>query len=268
MAVDDRRRALLRAVALATVGTLVPRPVRAAVAVPPALRQSRFRSTVIGTTQVGEPLTLYQVGKGPCRVLILGGQHGGPEWNTAELARLLLSFFVEWPRELPPSVTLDVLPLANPDGLRLDSRQFLSGVDPNRNWGTADWTPDSFDSDGQFCPGLGGPAPFSEPETHALASLVLRRRPTLVINYHSAGSFLIGDSDGPSGELASAYARASGYWWPTDGAPLFAYSTTGTVDDWLGALGIPNLFVELTAYDDVELERNLEGVRSAIAQLA
>src|SRR3712207_2826350 len=170
----------------------MPRAARASAPGPPVLRRSTFRSTVIGTTQAGQPLTLYQVGRGPRRVLLIGGQHGGPEWNTVELTRLLLSFFVEWPGELSPSLTVCVLMLANPDGLDLNSRQLLSGVDPNRNWRTPNWAPDAYDSDGQFLAGLGGPRPFSEPETRALSTWVLRRPPALVVNYHSAGGFILG----------------------------------------------------------------------------
>ena len=49
------------------------------------------RAVVIGTSQRGVPLTLYQLGDGAQRVLILGGQHGGPEENTVELASALLA---------------------------------------------------------------------------------------------------------------------------------------------------------------------------------
>ena len=42
------------------------------------------------------------------------------------------------------------MPVANPDGLADGSRQFLSGVDPNRNWGGSDWRSDAFDSNAVF----------------------------------------------------------------------------------------------------------------------
>jgi hypothetical protein len=89
----------------------------------------------------------------------------------------------------------------------------------------------------------------------------------LVINYHSAGGFVLGDVEGRSGELAATYARASNYWWPASGLYPFAYPATGTMDAWLGMIRVPNLFVELTDFADVELERNLAGLRAVIAQL-
>ena len=73
--------------------------------------------TVIGTSQDGAPLTLYQLGEGSRRVLLIGGQHGGPEENTVELASGLLEYFSRNPAEVPPGIELDILPVANPDGL-------------------------------------------------------------------------------------------------------------------------------------------------------
>jgi zinc carboxypeptidase len=137
----------------------------------PALAETR--SSVIGTSQNGQPLTLYQLGSGPKRVLLIGGQHGGPEANTVELVDALLDYFDANPDAIPSGIELDILPIANPDGLSAGSRQFTDGVDPDRNWGGGDWRTDAFDSNAVFRPGLGGPGPFSEPETQALANWVL-----------------------------------------------------------------------------------------------
>src|SRR4051812_32826664 len=95
-------------------------------------------STTIGVSQAGTPLVLYTLGQGPKRVLILGGQHGGPEVNTVQLVSGLLDYFISQPEQLPPAIELNVLLVANPDGLANGSRQFLDGVDPNRNWGGSD----------------------------------------------------------------------------------------------------------------------------------
>ena len=165
-------------------------------------------------SQGGAPLTLYQLGSGPRRVLIMGGQHGGPERNTVELVESMLDYFSANPEELPAGLELDIMTAANPDGLAAGSRQFLSGVDPNRNWGGGDWRADAYDSNALFRVGLGGSEPFSEQETRALADWVLAVRPALVVNYHSAGGFMFGPRDGAPGELAATYAQESGYNWP------------------------------------------------------
>src|SRR5207237_8213280 len=62
------------------------------------------RQTVIGTSQAGAPLTLYELGDGPQRVLVLGGQHGGPEANTVELANGLLEYFDGSPSVVPHGI--------------------------------------------------------------------------------------------------------------------------------------------------------------------
>src|SRR5215207_1744217 len=195
--------------------------------------QAEALPTTIGVSQGGEPLVVHHLGTSSRRVLVLGGQHGGPERNTVELAEAILEFFTANPEALPSGVALDVITVANPDGLNVGSRQFLSGVDPNRNWGGTDWRSDAFDSNARYTTGLGGFEPFSEIETRALADWVLAVRPALVVNYHSAGGFMFGPREALPGELASTYAEVSGYPWPTGGAggvsPL-AYRASGSMN--------------------------------------
>jgi hypothetical protein len=219
----------------------------------------------IGTSQAGVPLTVHQLGSGAGRVLILGGQHGGPERNTVELVDAILDYFSTTPEALPAGIGLDVLTEANPDGLAIGSRQFVSGVDPNRNWGGTDWRSDAFDSNARFRIGLGGPEPFSEPETRALADWVLATRPALVINYHSAGGFLFGAS-----EFAAMYAEASGYARPTPGSgrsPL-GYAASGSMNVWLRETGIPAILVELSTPWYPEVDRNLSALQAVLRRLA
>jgi hypothetical protein len=259
-------RIRLNALRLACAGGLL-----LAAAVWPASAGAEPRSRVIGTSQAGVPLQVYQLGSGATRVLILGGQHGGPEENTVELVGALLEYFVANPGDIPASLELDILPVANPDGLASGSRQFLSGVDPDRNWGSPDWQADAWDSNAVFRPGLGGPEPFSEPETRALADWVLANRPAFIANYHSAGGFMFGGRDGLAGELSSVYAAASGYWWPQPGAggqrsPL-PYTATGSMNAWLRQVGVPAILVELTTPRSTEVERNLAGLEAVLSVL-
>lgn len=227
--------------------------------------------TTIGVSQAGEPLDVFHLGSGRARVLVLGGQHGGPEVNTVRLVRALLAFFQENPSDIPAGVSLDILPVGNPDGVAYGTRLFRSGVDPNRNWGGAEWQTDAWDSNAAFRLGLGGPEPFSEPETRALAEYVLRTRPALVVNYHSAGAFMFG-----SGDIGQAYEDGSGYWRPGGGAPgpggrtssPLSYRATGSMNAWLRQNGIDNILVELATPSSIELERNLAGLKAALALVA
>lgn len=225
---------------------------------------------VIGYSQGGQPLAIEHLGNGPTHVLIVGGQHGGPERNTVELVEGLYDYFSSNLEQIPAGIGLDVLPDANPDGVASGSRQFLSGVDPNRNWGGPDWRSDAYDSNARFRVGLGGPEPFSEQETRALADWVLRVKPALVIDYHSAGSFMFGGRDGLAGDMSSAYADASGYAWPQPGrgsSPL-PYSASGSMNVWLRDVGVPGILVELSTPNTPEIGRNLAGLKAAIGVLA
>src|SRR5207248_10596063 len=108
----------------------------------PTLRAGRAQETpawtAIGFSQAGLPLVVHHLGRGATRLFLLGGQHGGPEANTTALARALLEHFGDHPEELPDGLGLDVMPLGNPDGTAARTRQYLDGVDPNRNWGGSD----------------------------------------------------------------------------------------------------------------------------------
>lgn len=230
------------------------------------------RSVDIGTSQNGVPITLYQLGSGPKRVLLIGGQHGGPEANTVELVDALLDYFDGNAADIPARLELDILPIANPDGLAAGSRQFADGVDPDRNWGGSDWRVDAFDSNAVFRQGIGGAEPFSAPETQALANWVLANQPSFIVNYHSAGGFMFGGRDGLAGQLSSIYADTSGYSWSQPGvngqrSPL-SYQATGSMNVWLRESGIPAILVELTTPRSVEIERNLAAVTAVLAALA
>jgi hypothetical protein len=231
--------------------------------------------TIIGYSQGGRPLTVYHLGdlsETADSVFIMGGQHGGPEANTMRLAWQLLEYFQRRPEEIPASFRLDFLPEANPDGLAIGSRQFLSGVDPNRNWDGRNWNTDAADSNGVFRRGLGGPEPFSEPETQILRDFVLASRPALTINYHSRGGFLFG-----GGPISEVYSAASGYFRPSGGGgtpgagsagSVLGYSATGSMNVWMGQEGYPAMLIELASAIDSEFSRNLPAVNAALGVLA
>src|SRR5215216_2525737 len=75
---------------------------------PPAVA-AETEWSVIGFSQGGMPLVIHHIGQGQTRVLVIGGQHGGPEANTIELADRLLAHFSANPLEIPSGLGLDVL---------------------------------------------------------------------------------------------------------------------------------------------------------------
>jgi hypothetical protein len=231
-------------------------------------RASGPKRTVLGTSQGGQPIVAVQLGTGRRRVLVIGGQHGSPEGNTVTLADAIVDYFAPRERDLPKDVGLDVITVANPDGYIDGSRQYRSGVDPNRNWASGDWEPDAYDSLGHFWQGLGGPVPMSEPETRALASWISKHRPALVVNIHSAGGFVSTGQTGSSWDLSDLYGEASGY--PSYGPdhPPFGYPITGAMDGWLAGRRIPDIFVELSTLDLPEIDENLAGLSAVLRHLA
>lgn len=237
----------------------------------------------IGRSAGGRPLLAWQLGDGPASVILIGGLHGGYEWNTILLVEELLAYFRANPAALPGNLTLHLVPNANPDGLiavtgpsgtitpshlstdttpgRFNGR----GVDLNRNW-DCNWSPQALWRDRSVPP---GDAPFSEPETQALRDYLLALRPSVVIFYHSAanGVYVSGcpDPHPRSYELADLYGAAAGY----AVYPLFDhYTITGDAGDWLTTQGVASFSVELTNHEALDWEQNLAAITELLRVVA
>lgn len=238
----------------------------------------------LGRSSLGYPLTAYQVGQGSEAVVLVGGLHGGYEWNTILLAYQMLDYFAAHAAEIPPALSLYIIPTANPDGQALvtgatgrftpadvveDSfpgRFNGRGVDLNRNW-ACDWAEEARWRDQRV---WGGPAPFSESESQALRDFILAVRPRLTLFWHSAadGVYLArcdGVEAADTRRLASLYAAASGY---ALQEPFAAYPITGDASDYLSGLGLPSFSVELSTHAALDWESNLAGVQALLATIA
>lgn len=200
---------------------------------------------------------MIRLGVGDSWFVLVGALHGGHECNSYALLNGMIARLVADPSLLPEDVTLYALPVANPDGCLMDTRANANGVDLNRNWDTDDWVSDA-EGPGGFIIGSGGPTPFSEPETIALRSWLLRLRdldhdgPLTLISFHSAvvptglvqpGYLERGVIDPLSNRLALAYAEVTGYRysrvWVGD------YRITGDLINWASKQGIVAIDVEL-----------------------
>lgn len=237
---------------------------------------------VIGRSADGWPIEAYRFGDGEIRVALVGGIHGGYEWNTTLLAYQMIDHFTAYPNRLPISISLTVIPTANPDGLAAVlgrvgrfspddlgvvtrvSRFNGDGVDLNRNWG-CHWA-----RIGRWGARMvsGGTAPFSEVETRVLRDLLTAPPMDAVIFWHSAvpGVYPGGcEGSTPAARaLGTLYAAAAGY-------PLFesfdAYPITGDATNWLASQGIPAIIVELTDHAETDWAQNLAGVRAVLNAL-
>ena len=215
----------------------------------------------------GRPLVAHRLGTGPEARAIIGGLHGGYEWNTTDLMSRTLEHFSASPHLIPDEVTLYVIPLANPDGAvagtdRVYGRMNGNGVDLNRNW---DYQWQMTATHGTR-PVFAGSAPFSEPETWALRDFITERQITAAIFYHSAGAVIYsgaGITTSRTVELAKFMAEQTGYRYAPEGVP--GQITTGDAIDYLTTVGVTSIEIELTTHAALDWERNLRGLQAFLA---
>lgn len=229
----------------------------------------------IGLSAEGRALLAHRIGRGKAHVIIVGGIHGGYEWNTILLANQILKYFKDKESGVPATITLHIIPNANPDGLFAVSgregdfepadiysdsspgRFNGNDVDLNRNW-DCNWMPTAL---WRNIPVSAGNTPFSEPESRSLRDYILANSPDVVVFLHSAADAVyVSGCPEPhlaSEELATVYARAADY-------PVFLlfdhYQITGDAGDWLTTQDIASFTVELVSHDAVEWEKNLAGI--------
>lgn len=184
----------------------------------------------IGTSHGDRPLRMTRMGRGPRRVLWVGGIHGDERVGHVATEQLPHVLAAE-PGALE-RITLTLVEDVNPDGTAQGTRGNARGVDLNRNYPAANFQPSRF-----F-----GARPLDQPEAAALHDLILDERPHLVVVTHAWRGDHFVNFDGPARELAERFARLSGYRvQPSDGiAP-----TPGSLGSWVGGtLGIPILTLE------------------------
>lgn len=241
------------------------------------------RTEVIGTSVEGREITRHSFGTGDTELLFVGGVHGGYEWNSSLLAWRMIEFFTLNPDEVPNTLAISIIPSLNPDGLaavvgtggkfseadvpapseRVAAARFnANGVDLNRNF-DCKWQPTSTWRGSEVS---AGNAPFSEPEAAALRDTVLATQPDAVVFWHSQANNVYASEchDGVLSDtlsLMNTYADAGNY----GAVPSFdAYPITGDAEGWLASIGIPAVTVELESYQDIEWNRNYEGVMAVI----
>jgi murein peptide amidase A len=205
-----------------------------------------WREQEYGRSRGGVPLRVQLPAAGPpIDGLLVATQHG-EEAETGLLARRLLE------RLSADESRWAVVQVANPDGLLNGTRQNGAGVDLNRNFPCASWSPEpSF----TFPPGIDpalrelpnrtsrsspGPEPASEPETRALMALVQELRPKLVLDLHAPIELIL-VRPGVPGEPVQMLAESGGL--PVMGE--LEVASPGAFDEWLLEHGIPAIVYEV-----------------------
>lgn len=243
---------------------------------------------IIGQSAGGNPIVAYHYGSGPKEILFVGGIHGGYEWNTVSVANDLMQYLVQHPDAVPASVSVTIIPVLNPDGLKTvvgtTSPTFavsqvnpsqsvqVSGrfngdtVDLNRNF-DCDW---QAEGTWQTKTVSGGTAAFSEPEAQAMKQYIEAHNPTAVVVWYSSagGVFSSNCHNGVLPEtstLTNVFATASGY--PAH-TTFDYYAVTGDMTNWLAKIGVPAISVLLTNHTDTEWSKNLAGIEAVLQHYA
>lgn len=215
---------------------------------------------VIGSSVAGRPLEVFRFGFGERKKLILGGIHGGYEWNTIELVQRLMEQVLAHPEMISSEQTLYFLPVLNPDGEArsrwTQGRANDHNADINRNF-DANWQSDWYRVGcWNYLPITAGTAPFSEPEAAALRDFVLGEQVEALISYHSSGAEIYAGGvppDPASLDLTLTLERASGYAYPPHSSPC---EETGQMINWASEQGIAAVDVELAFHQSIDYEPN------------
>lgn len=188
-------------------------------------------TTVFGYSHFGQPIEVETYGNGPLKILIIGGQHGN-ELPSVPLVTRLRNEIAANP-SYADGRTIHFLLRANPDGVDLGTRQNAAGVDLNRNmkYGWAPSTPGSFT--------YGGPSPYSEPESVALAKIIETLNPSRILSVHAYADIIDFDTDGGF-TLAQLMAKKNGM----TVAPI-SYPTPGSLGHYCRFHNIPLVTLEL-----------------------
>jgi Zinc carboxypeptidase len=250
---------------------------------------------IIGYSVEGREIRAYRFGTGEQKVVLVGGLHGGNQWNTVLLAYQFIDFYATDSAWVPTDTQVIVIPVANPDGLfkavgswerfkfadapqftlanevnpgdlAFESRFNAHDVDLNRNFDCArqekaTWRQYTVNA---------GPTAFSEPESAALRDFFLREVPAAGVFYHSAsngvyGSRCEGEPLPETLALLDVYSTASGY-------PKYVdyphYVVTGDAADWLATRNIPAITPELKTHSTIEWKENFAGVQALLAHVS
>jgi hypothetical protein len=221
---------------------------------------ARAPHSLVGQSVDGQQIVAWQFGSGATHIVLIGGIHGGYEFNTVLLSQMLITYFDQSPSDVLPGVSLSIIPMANPDGVTrgggLNGRLNAHSVDLNRNW-DCDWSESAVWGSTPVDPGK---APYSEPESAALRDYLSAQPLDAVIFYHSAlGIIAVGECDGQSPGsdwFPQTLSNATGY-------PVHKfdyYEVTGDASNWLAKIGVPAVVLELASHDEPEFRRNLLGV--------
>lgn len=205
----------------------------------------KHKGRIYGTSYEGNALTVWLPETGTPDILVLASIHGDEAETTVVLSDALRSIRTDGLKNA-------AILCGNVDGLARGTRGNARGVDLNRNFPTANWSPDPVcyksragePQDIELSPGT---EPASEPETRALLSLLESMKPRAVVTLHSALA-CIDDADGSV--LGRQLAGKTGL-------PLevgVGYPTPGSFGSWASEKQLNLITYEFEAASPYELK--------------
>lgn len=155
---------------------------------PQILTPQQTHVETLGYSVQGRAVELFTMGRGLQKTLIIATIHGNEDAGTP-LVGELMSKLRQRP-SLLDSATVLIIPVANPDGMALRTRNNVNGVDLNRN----------FPASNRINNQLNGITGLTEPESKILHDLILREMPDRIVTLHQPLVCL--DYDGPGEDIA------------------------------------------------------------------
>jgi predicted deacylase len=233
----------------------------------------------IGRTVKGTPIPAVRAGMEGPTVLITANLHGNEVIGSELALSLLRDLTATEPSDAAQALLSRAVVLIVP-AINLDSRALAAealahgrslgraprgnarGVDLNRNF---PWVADTVDpwhplagSRFSCLPWYRGPEPLSEPEARALARLATRERPSVALNLHSVGRYLLYPWNAhaePPPDLAAFQAIGEAFCASQRGQRYEIkqaqawYGIAGDMDDWLyGRHGVLSVTLELGGF--------------------
>ena len=159
---------------------------------------SNVRWEVLGRSVEGRVIEFAQFGDGPHQVLVVGALEGDKPEGSA-MAEYLAAHLSRFPKRLT-DVTITIVRDPNPDGRARRSAANYRGVLLDQNFNTPGWQRSKST----------GPAAESEPETRALAELLIDVQPERVIILGTGGDTTRVAFAGPDEPLAKQVALEAG----------------------------------------------------------
>ncbi|GIL17594.1 MAG: hypothetical protein BroJett040_13450 [Oligoflexia bacterium] len=216
------------------------------------LTQACSQVQVLDGCQSVEKVPIYHyekkgVHKSQQRILVFSLIHGD-EFPAGSVGR----FWMERVVSIEPRNTWRIVPVLNPDGLKLKTRTNANKIDINRNFPTKDWVEkaqaywkkDSQSNPRRF-PGFNA---ASEPETQCAVKHIEDFKPDMIVSIHTPLKVL--DFDGPSVK-----------------PPKFEYLPWKSLGHYPGSLGRYMWFERKVPVLTMELKEDLPSTNQPLVQL-